>query len=151
VVALLQGAKETLSSSEVNAHIAFLPTYATATWHFGTEEYWVHDFNSDRLTVLRLVLPFYKSETADTGLVAELAQILQAAILEAASWGLKQIAVWNPEEIVLSTTESRLGIKPIVREEIESYIPCLRWKGDDSRSDIKKWIDWSLRDAYQRC
>lgn len=197
--------------------LAFLPTYDQATWHFGAEEYiatqlfagrtpsvkgamsasgriwcyWVHDFNSDRLTILRLV---WKEEiepasgkagsplqigavlrAAVNGVImwglrlvskrdqvsasiregsvlqTEIGEVLRAAMVEAAKWELRQVALWDPDPRVIAACSHVLKIEPIILEEIEGYLPCLRWKGRDGTRGASEELDWTLRDAYPRC
>ncbi|KAM0543847.1 hypothetical protein ACHAPJ_012084 [Fusarium lateritium] len=164
------------SDKQDNTTFAFLPTYATAKWHFGAEEYlasilpglpqkfpvnkgatitggkvcyWVHDFNSGRLTVLRFHIPSAGADD-EAGTLTDVVELLKATIAEAAAWGLNEVASWDPEPRLFTTCD-HLGIEPKVREEIENYIPCLRWKGENGNSESDKSYDWVLRQAYQRC
>ncbi|KPM42898.1 hypothetical protein AK830_g3633 [Neonectria ditissima] len=160
--------------------VVFLPTYAQASWHFASEEYvasklfknpdrvpackgarssdamvwcyWLHDFNSDRLTILRL--GFTKRIETDDAQKSDLdgvAQILRAARAEAATWGLKELSIWDPDKRVLSACKEILHLEPEIRDEIQGNVPCPRWKYDRWGSHVPSQVHWAYREMYAWC
>ncbi|KAK7414064.1 hypothetical protein QQX98_007096 [Neonectria punicea] len=159
---------------------AFLPTYAQASWHFASEEYvasklfknpdrmptskgarsndervwcyWLHDFNADKLIILRLAFnEQIDTEDAKKSDLDGVAQVLRAARAEAASWGLKKVSIWNPDKRVISACKEILRLKPDIREEIQGNIPCLRWKHGRWGSHVRSRVRWEFREMYPWC
>lgn len=111
------------TTTAASAHIAFLPTFDLACWHFGTEEhvgrimcnrvptikgaalddtcflYWTHDFNYRHLVILRLVChnpPPPQEQQQQPPTPHRLAALLTAAIHEASTWHFSAVVIWNP-------------------------------------------------------
>lgn len=157
-----------------HTRLAFLPTFEQAAWHFDSEEYiasklfssdripsvkgastsdsrvwcyWVHDFDSDQLTLLHLDLPVEAEESPQT--IRQLSEVLVAAQSEATSWNLKQVSIRDPDPRVTLACETILDIKPMIEENIRGNIPCLRWKGDSrERRVAETGIDWVRRAVW---
>ncbi|KAH8150912.1 uncharacterized protein LAJ45_05094 [Morchella importuna] len=109
---------------DTHARFTFLPTFAQACWHFGTEEYicekvlgkspmvkgalvdnntwlyWTHDFAEKKLVVLRVVASGDKE-----GLVARLKGLLSAAEKEAREWEFGKIVAWSPIRELVEAAE----------------------------------------------
>ncbi|KAI1453718.1 hypothetical protein F4805DRAFT_357561 [Annulohypoxylon moriforme] len=177
---VISNIRDTPLPGDKQTRLAFLPTYAQATWHFGSEEYvasklfpspqripsikgamssngkvwgyWFHDYNADKLILLHLVVPQDTDNVRpETEIVTQISQVLQAAQTEAASWGLKKVSIWDPHPRILAACEALLGTKPEIREEIEGNIPCLRWRGDKGTLGVEERVEWILREMYPWC
>jgi hypothetical protein len=156
------------------ARLAFLPTYAQAEWHFGAEEYiaaklytspprtpsvkgaksksgnvwayWVHDYNDDKLTILRIVSKVPGTPEGPEATM-EIADVLRAAQAEAQSWALKKVVIWNPEEDTLLACKLILGDAEVkVQERTDGSIPCFRWKASEEKD-----VDWISIEKYSWC
>ncbi|KAM5368716.1 hypothetical protein ACJZ2D_009382 [Fusarium nematophilum] len=160
-------------TAQDKATVVCLPTYAQAEWYFESEEYiasqlfaspsrtpkvkgatsmtenawcyWLHDFNADKLIILRLSI----NEGGD--LSTSLAHLVQAARDEAHRWGLQQVSIWDPDPRVLEASEKVLGACPKVLAEIENNIPCLRWKGGKWGDELVEKVSWQHREMYPWC
>jgi hypothetical protein len=164
-----------------HTRLAFLPTYAQAAWHFGAEEfaamklfaaparmpsikgaisssgetwgYWVHDYNDEKLSLLRLV-SFHPSSTPEDKEKAllELAAVLRAAQAEAASWVFKKVVLWNPDQRTLTACKLVLGDdKEVEIQQRTENIPCLRWNTRNGRRGWEKGVDWVALEKYSWC
>jgi hypothetical protein len=156
--------------------LAFLPTYNQAEWHFACEDfmssklfntsrkpsikgamakcgrawaYWVHDFNDDKLILLRLHAESGTPDTTSPGalpLQVSIVDILWAAQQEAHSWELEKVVVWDPSPLVLAACKEVLGRELAPRRRADGSIPCLRWKGGENKK-----VDWVYIEKYSWC
>lgn len=165
-----------------HTRVAFLPNFAQAAWHFGVEEftasklftapartpsikgaisasgdtwaYWFHDYNEDKLSLLRLV-SLHPSSTLEDEEKAqlELAAVLRAAQAEAANWVFKKVVLWNPDRHTLAACKHVLGdsMEVEVRKRTEGSVPCLRWKVGVEGVGWEKGIDWAALERYSWC
>ncbi|KAH7133734.1 hypothetical protein EDB81DRAFT_805042 [Dactylonectria macrodidyma] len=160
--------------------VAFLPTYAQAEWYFASEEYvasklfiepewiptvkgaqsldgnvwcyWLHDFNADKLVILRLVFRQNgKSDDKKQSTLESLGHVLQMARAEAYNWGLKEVSIWHPDERVISACRMVLRVEPDVREEIQGNVPCLRWRHNKWGDGVLNEVRWEYREMYPWC
>lgn len=155
-------------------YVACLPTYEQAEWHFASEDYiasqlgktstlntltqvkgimsqeqdtwcyWLHDFNADKLIILRL---FIGDEDKT---IPSLMQILQKARGEAFRSGLTNVSIWDPDPRIFEAIKL-LDVQSTVLEEIENNIPCLRWKGGKFGDKIADRVTWQHREMYPWC
>lgn len=96
---------------------------------------WAHDWRDNRLRVLQLASGLAGSGgTTQQQRVADVAALLEAAVAEAARYGLGRVVIWNPDE------EVRLGCKAVgnrhpealevvFEDRVEGGIPSFRWRG----------------------
>lgn len=160
------------------ARVAFLPTFAQACWHFGTEElvgevvrsepplikgsvipnaqiprcwlYWVHDFKDNHLVILRAVVNSGDGDSNKNDVKKDLAALLHTATVEARKWSFTHVIVWNPPEELIDATEMR---KPIDVEKYDvhsrdSSISCLRWRRGEKSKDE---IVWDINEKFCWC
>ncbi|KIW02727.1 uncharacterized protein PV09_06161 [Verruconis gallopava] len=160
----------------IDVLVGFLPTYSQAEWHFASEEftasklfndvripfvkgamntdtgvwaYWTHDFNDNKLTILRIHADSTTGDKLDPNnscLQTSVVQILGAAQKEAHDWGLDKVVIWNPNTIVLAACAQIMGRDIAPRKRTDSSVPCLRWK----RREEKK-VSWYLIEKYSWC
>jgi hypothetical protein len=147
------------------ARITFLPTFALACWHFGTEEYvgkiavgrspeikgaridnialyWTHDFNERKLVILRFALLKPASKRTSDDIVA----LLMAVEKEAKGWGFGRIVAWNPLEDMIDAAQALAKDGAEVYDRKEDSIPSLRWRGGE-----KGLTEWYPNEKYTRC
>ncbi|KAK3994349.1 hypothetical protein QBC44DRAFT_322562 [Cladorrhinum sp. PSN332] len=161
-------------------YVAFLPDWKQISWHFARDEYvvrvmagkevvnrgartkdggswilWDHDLKENKLKILRLVL---EEDGEETKLHEDARQLLLAALREAADWGLKYVAVWEPwlnvgtaamsiwgwDENMDSQTDLKVRL---TFEQRDGSIPSLRWKG----GEIKEETRWQDNEYYAWC
>ncbi|KAF3768648.1 hypothetical protein M406DRAFT_286587 [Cryphonectria parasitica EP155] len=172
-VAALKARFRRFAADHTRTHVAFAPDHAQISWQLARETfvtkwmfnrgienrgaithcgrswvYWDHDWREKKLKVLRFVFLDVSPETGEP--VTEehkawdVVELLQAAAAEAAAWGLKQVLVWNPDEV---TTKGVKGFHDfhekevdVVFEERHSSIPSFRWKEGKSTADTV-WED----------
>jgi hypothetical protein len=183
VSAVISNIRSTPLPADTYARLAFLPTYAQAVWHFSAEEYmaskvfksqsrtpsikgaisssgqtwgyWVHDYNEDKLVLLRLFSSYPASSTAEEEekATSEVAAVLRAAQAEAADWSLHQVVIWNPQPRTLDACKLVLegGKTPEVRKRTDGSIPCLRWKGGKGDGVFEKEHEWVALEKYCWC
>jgi hypothetical protein len=183
VSAIVSDIRSTPLPADTYARLAFLPTYPQAAWHFGAEEfiaskifkfpprmpsikgaisssghtwgYWVHDYNEDKLVLLRLVSSYSQSSTPNRveEAISEIAAVLRAAQAEAADWSLHKVVIWNPEPRTLEACSLVLGDgqEPQVRRRTEGSIPCLRWKGGKGDGEVEQGLRWVALEKYCWC
>jgi hypothetical protein len=147
------------------ARATFLPTFAQACWHFGTEEYvaqivrgkspkikgakvddialyWSHDFNARKLVILRFA--FLKPASDKT--MSDTVALLEAAEKEAREWGFDQIVAWNPSKGIIDAAHALAKDRVEVYDRMDDSIPSLRWRGEEERS-----IEWNPNEKYAWC
>ncbi|KAK1656026.1 hypothetical protein BDP81DRAFT_414005 [Colletotrichum phormii] len=145
-------------------HVAFAPSADQMLWHFTRDSfmakqlsgrdvthrgaatvdgkawvYWDHDFREKKLKVLRVA--------GDPE--ADVTALLQAAVIEAAEWGLAKVLVWNPDEGVSASAKrvsDRTGgaVRVVFDERLDGSIPSLRWKGEGE-------VVWEDNEYYAWC
>lgn len=149
-------------------HVAFAPSLAQIEWQLARESFmvgvihpgrpierrgaitedgeswilWDHDWRENKLKVLRIVTPGPMTEERRA---ADAAVLLQAAMEEAAAWGLPKVLVWNPDEAITAAVKGvsneNVGLVTVVFDErLDGSIPCLRWKGGKGTENVT-WED----------
>lgn len=140
-------------------HIAFLPSYAQIAWQLARSEfvagtlfekaptykgaitndarswiYWAHDWREKKLKVLRIV---HALSTTVEQRIRNTKLLLEAALVEADTWGLPRVLVWNPGEVITLGCKATGNahpddVKTVFDERADASIPSLRWsKGKD--------------------
>ncbi|KAK3355335.1 hypothetical protein B0H65DRAFT_44329 [Neurospora tetraspora] len=148
-------------------HVAFLPSFAQMSWQVARAEfvagkllngkapenvgaitshgrawiYWDHDWKSKKLKVLKIVTVL---ESTQQQRIHDIRVLVEAALVEATTWGLETVLLWNPDE------ETALGCKAVgdahphdldvvFDERIDDSIPSLRWAGGKHTDTV--WED----------
>lgn len=158
-------------AADTYARVTFLPTFAQACWHFGTEEYignilfgkspmtkgalagdstwlyWVHDFSEKKLVILRVVNLDHGNGRETT--VARLVSLLRVAENEAREWAFGKVVAWNPSEELVEAAKvlEQEGREVEVAERETDSVPSLRWKGQGA----KGVIEWDPNEKYAWC
>ncbi|KAK5991159.1 Lysine acetyltransferase-like protein [Cladobotryum mycophilum] len=175
---IVQKCQNSAQTSRYEACVACIPTFAQAKWHFGSEEYiasqlftspgripnmkgaanlertmwcyWLHDFNANKLIILRFV---FDEEACgeEYCFLQSIGSILQAARREASIWNLKHVSIWDPSPRVIEAGENVLDVRLDISEEIQGNIPCLRWKNDKWGDGVVREVSWQLREMYPWC
>lgn len=104
--------------------------------------WWVHDLVRRQLIVGKMVL----ARTA--GLEENIAAVLQMALVEAEAWGLFEVVLWNPSEMVIRgarTLEEKLGAK-VLHEARMDRLPSLRVHGGQTSH-----VTWHEMEYYAWC
>lgn len=163
-----------LAADHTKTHVAFAPDHAQISWQLARESfvtkrmfdrdvrnrgaithcgrswvYWEHDWREKKLKILRFVLLDTCPETGEAVSAEHKAwdvlELLQAAVAEAAAWGLKKVLLWNPDAV---TTRGVKGFHDYHEKEVDVIfderkdisIPSLRWKGGRSTANTV-WED----------
>ncbi|MCJ1275773.1 hypothetical protein MMC21_003576 [Puttea exsequens] len=111
---------------------------------------WVRTFNDNTLNILRLVIEgediFYADDegitTHNAGnetKIKAVAAVLRAAQVEAATWNLKDVQIWNPMPLVVLAAQQIETASQVVHRDEES-IASLRWHGIDSDRELVQWV-----------
>ncbi|KAK3954853.1 hypothetical protein QBC32DRAFT_71560 [Pseudoneurospora amorphoporcata] len=148
-------------------HVAFVPSFAQMSWQVARAEfvsgklldgkipenrgaitsngrawiYWEHDWKSKKLKVLKVVTVL---ESTPQQRINDIRVLVEAALVEATTWGLGTVLLWNPDE------ETTLGCKAVgdvhphdidavFDERIDDSIPSLRWAGGKHKDTV--WED----------
>jgi len=152
-------------------HVAFAPSYEQIAWQFAREDFvtrvmhkkqverrgaitedeqswiiWDHDWREEKLKIQRITT---LHTTSAEQRIADITALLEAAMHEAASWGLPKVLVWNPDEITTLGVKGvgnahEEDVKIIFDERLDSSIPSLRLKGG---KDISRVV-WEDNEYY---
>lgn len=157
-----------------STHIAFLPSYAQISWQLARSEfvartlfektptykgaitndaqswlYWGHDWREKKLKILRIV---HGLSTTVEQRIRNTKSLLEAALVEADTWGLPRVLVWNPDEVITRGCKA-VGnayvddVKIVFDERADASIPSLRWsKGKDVGDTV-----WESNFSYCWC
>ena len=149
------------------SHVAFMPSFAQMSWQIARAEfvagkllngkspenrgaitssgqawiYWDHDWKSKKLKVLKVVTVM---ESSPQQRINDIRVLVEAALVEATTWGLGTVLLWNPDE------ETTLGCKAVgdvhphdidvvFDERIDDSIPSLRWADGKRKETV--WED----------
>lgn len=149
------------------SHVAFIPSFAQMSWQIARAEfvagkllngkspenrgaitssgqawiYWDHDWKSKKLKVLKVVTVM---ESSPQQRINDIRVLVEAALVEATTWGLGTVLLWNPDE------ETTLGCKAVgdvhphdidvvFDERIDDSIPSLRWADGKRKETV--WED----------
>ncbi len=160
--------------SHKTTRFTFLPTPEQLAWHFARDRYvcqtmlgrevvhrgartadgaswvlWDHDLREKKLKVLRIVADGAGGEEKRRG---DIAQLVRAALGEAAAWGLHKVLVWEPSADLAAVATAlwrELGPELAVTfdEREDGSIPSLRWKGGKSLDGVV----WEDDEYYAWC
>jgi hypothetical protein len=154
--------------------VAFLPTFAQASWHFAREEvmstyldsqppdikgavtssgmawmYWHYELGDKKLKIQRVVL-LKRGEAEHERNVQELSLLLLEALKVAKDWNLKQVIVWNPckelQEAAHRVASRNDALSMKLEERTTSSIPSLRM-----RNGSKEEVTWLANEYYAWC
>ena len=151
-------------AADGKTHIAFLPSYAQIAWQLARSEfvagtlfekaptykgaitedarswiYWGHDWREKKLKVLRIV---HAISTTVHQRIENTKLLLESALVEASTWGLPKVLVWNPGEVITRGCKAAGNAHPndvriVFDERADASIPSLRWaKGRDAGSTV---------------
>lgn len=146
--------------------LAILPTYEHALWHFANVDfaakvlkgskperkgakvgkvwgYWRHDWTSNTLMFLRLVVLEEDPAIAANAIRA----VLKQAEREASVWGLKEVVLWSAGDEIVSAARGVEGWENVAARERETSIPCLRL----CCSEDVKGLEWVGNEKYCWC
>ncbi|MCJ1341581.1 hypothetical protein MMC09_006877 [Bachmanniomyces sp. S44760] len=126
---------------------------------------WTRTFGSpaegNTLHILRLVIdgdseplgrvsePVDEEQTWSNARLMGIAAVLRAAQLEAAEWGMKEVQIWNPSEVVQVAVRDVLGAKEGLVHRDAASITCLRWYGNGEGEANE--IEWVANEKYGWC
>ncbi|KAJ4315581.1 hypothetical protein N0V84_008291 [Fusarium piperis] len=106
--------------------------------------WWVHDFQNRRLMIGRLFLT--RLENVDELVVG----VLEAAMVEAARRGLREVVLWDPspQVVVAAMTiwDKYDTDVQVMTGERKEMVPCVRWKGGEERDVVLEeghFVSWS--------
>lgn len=150
--------------SDGKTHVAFAPSLEQIEWQLARESFmvgvmhpgrqierrgamtedgeswilWDHDWREQKLKILRIVTP---EPTTPEKRATDASVLLQAAMEEAAAWGLPRVLIWNPDEAinvaVKAVANRHEGIVTAVFDErLDGSIPSLRWKGGEGTENV---------------
>ena len=85
---------------------------------------------------------------ATSNQVSAIARLLQAALIEAARWGMRDVQLWNPSTLVLQAAEKIVPDITIVDRE-EDSIASLRWHGPEM--DAGEEVEWVANEKFAWC
>jgi hypothetical protein len=163
-----------IQRSDPGTRVAFLPTFAQASWHFAKEEivstylaskipeikgaitsdgaawmYWHYNFNQKKLKVQRVVL-LKPGDAEHEGNVQALALLLLEALKLARDWDLMEVIIWNPckelQEAAHFVASGKDGLSMKLEERTSSSIPSLRM-----RDGSKEEVTWIANEYYAWC
>lgn len=79
--------------------------------------------------------------------VESLRGILEVAKGEAREWGLENVDVWNPSEVVKGIVE-RIGVEFEVVDRKEESLPSLMWYGGEEQG---RGLVWDANEKFGWC
>lgn len=116
-------------------HGAYVQSKGLPAW-----AWWIHDYQKLRLCIGRM------SVARKTGFVAAVRPLLEAAVIEAAHCGLREVVIWDPSEQVRDAADELiLSLEAPLeasQEDRLEMVPCLRWKGGEEREIV--WEEGEL-------
>ncbi|KAM7217318.1 hypothetical protein V8F06_007261 [Rhypophila decipiens] len=135
-------------------HIGFVPCYAQLSWQLARSEFvagtlfekapiwkgaitkdaqswicWAHDWRGEKLKVLRII---HNLSTTVEQRVENTKLLLESALVEASTWGLHNVLVWNPGKVITQGCKAvgnahPSNIKIVFEDRADASIPSLRW------------------------
>ena len=96
----------------------------------------------DTLYILRLFVEdedCLSQEPSSTQSVQAVASCLAAARIEASTWGMNEVEVWNPSSTALAGARLLDASTKVVHRDQES-IACLNWYGDHIGTQNVQWV-----------
>ena len=159
------------ATEDINVHVAFIPTFDQACWHFAREDYmakrslqtlevkgvisesgkawmyWHHDILEHKLKVQRVVL---LDRTEYQTNVEELLLLLLQALVSAFHGGIRKVVVWNPcEELrdaARGVASNFSNVSFAIGERKDASIPSLRLAGGRGQPVV-----WHANEYYAWC